>query len=599
MTRRNQEGDEQPDYRALFQHAPAALIAVDRELRVVAISDRYLATTGTQRGAVIGRNVLDVFSARLGDAGAQTIRDLEASFERVFAEGASDVMAVRRRGTAPAGAGPGEVRFWRARNAPVLGGDGRVAYVVHLAEDVTQAVESEATYRLLAEHAADVITRVALDGTYRYVSPSSASVVGWAPAELLGRDAAAYVHPEDAARVEHDHATLLAGAEKATSSFRFRHARGHYVWVETTSQAVRGADGAVAEIQTATRDITARRDVEESLRRSETLHRTLTENLPQASMFLLDRDLRILVAEGEALRQVPWFAPDMFRGRRVAELYGEVPEDVVTMALGHYSAALRGERREFELEAGGMTFAMTAIPVHAEEGSVETALVVARDVTRRKAAERQQRAVARLGQFALSDRDIAAVMEEAVAVVADTLAVEFSALLELDPDALMLRPVARVGLRDDLIPPGGFPTGGDSQSGWALRTGEALVVTDLGAESRFRPSETLLAHGASSGMTVAVKGLEHPFGTLGAYTTAARAFGPEDVDFLSSIANVVAGAIERDRELQASRSAALHDELTGLPNRTLALARLDHALDRRRRMAPRLRRSCSTSTASR
>ena len=576
-------GEGGPDFGVLFERAPAAMIAIDRRLSIVAISDRYLAATGTEREAVLGSNVLDVFSARLGAAGARTVRDLEASFARVLSAGIPDVMAVRRRGTAPAGANRGEARFWRAHNAPVLGEDGSVAYVVHLAEDVTHAVESEPTYRLLAEHAADVITRVSLDGIYRYVSPSSASVMGWDPEDLLGRDAAAFVHPDDAAAVAQAHAMLFSGSEMATSSFRFRHAAGHYRWVETTSQAVRGADGAVAEIQSATRDITARREVEETLRRSEALHRTLTENLPQASMFLLDQDLRILVAEGEAMRELPWFAPDMFRGRRVDELHGRAPEHIVTTALEHYAAALRGERREFDIETNGMTFTINATPVHAEDGSVETALVVARDVTRRKAAERQQRAVARMGQFALSDRELGAVLEEAVAVVAETLGVEISMLLELGADGAVLRPIARVGLRDELVPPEGFAHRADSQAGWALSAGEPLVVTDLAGESRFTPSDTLLAHGVSSGMTVVVGGRERPFGTLGAYTADRRTFGPEDVDFLSSIANVVAGAIERDRELQASRSAALHDELTGLPNRALALARLDHALDRRHR----------------
>jgi hypothetical protein len=39
-------------------------------------------------------------------------------------------------------------------------------------------------------------------------------------------------------------------------------------------------------------------------RRSEALHRTLTANLLDTSVFLIDHDLRVLVADGEAIRRL-------------------------------------------------------------------------------------------------------------------------------------------------------------------------------------------------------------------------------------------------------------------------------------------------------
>ena len=46
---------------------------------------------------------------------------------------------------------------------------------------------------------------------------------------------------------------------------------------------------------------------------------------------------------------------------------------------------------------------------------------------------------------------------------------------------------------------------------------------------------------------------------------------------------MLSAAVHRHREEETSRQAALHDPLTGLPNRTLALDRLAQALERRRR----------------
>ena len=75
-----------------------------------------------------------------------------------------------------------------------------------------------------------------------------------------------------------------------------------------------------------------------------------------------------------------------------------------------------------------------------------------------------------------------------------------------------------------------------------------------------------------------------------------RAFRASDVDFLQSVAHMLAGAIGRLRFEEQIRHDALHDALTGLPNRTLLLDRLAHALERaerherpRRRLLPRSR----------
>ncbi len=60
-------------------------------------------------------------------------------------------------------------------------------------------------------------------------------------------------------------------------------------------------------------------------------------------------------------------------------------------------------------------------------------------------------------------------------------------------------------------------------------------------------------------------------------------FAHDELLFLTAVARLIIVAVERDRQEQATRHAALHDPLTGLPNRTLALDRLSQALARRQR----------------
>jgi diguanylate cyclase (GGDEF)-like protein/PAS domain S-box-containing protein len=117
------------------------------------------------------------------------------------------------------------------------------------------------------------------------------------------------------------------------------------------------------------------------------LYRTLVANLPDTSMFLFDRDLRVLIAEGDAVRRLPWIDELMFRGRLIADLQGELPDEVLAASRESYRAALGGERRDFEFTSEGLTFEVTAVPVPDAAGEVQSALAVVRDVTERRRAE--------------------------------------------------------------------------------------------------------------------------------------------------------------------------------------------------------------------
>jgi diguanylate cyclase (GGDEF)-like protein len=192
---------------------------------------------------------------------------------------------------------------------------------------------------------------------------------------------------------------------------------------------------------------------------------------------------------------------------------------------------------------------------------------------------RQHAAVARLGQLALREHDLRTLIDQTVNTLADVLDVDLCAVLKLREDGEMLDIIANVGLKDG---PDALPAGTSTQAGYALSTDQPVVTEDFRSETRFN-AQSLLDIGMLSGMKSIIEGHERPFGVIGAHTTQLRRFSTDDVNFLVAIANLLSAAIERHRTEELSRHAALHDPLTGLPNRTLALDRLDLALARRRR----------------
>jgi diguanylate cyclase (GGDEF)-like protein len=251
---------------------------------------------------------------------------------------------------------------------------------------------------------------------------------------------------------------------------------------------------------------------------------------------------------------------------------------------------LDGEPGAFEFLSEGLTFAIQALPVRADDDTVESALVIARDITERTRDEQQiarrshqQAAAAELGRFALESHDLSALMERAVSTATATLGVDLGGVLELDAAERCLTLVAGVGLPAGSV--GVYRVGVDesADAGFTLRTGEPTIVEDMASESRFTAHPALQRLGVVSSVSVPIGSRDEPFGVLNVHARAARVFFDDEVGFLTAVATLVIIAVQRHRKEQLTRHAALHDPLTGLPNRALALDRLAHALARRQR----------------
>jgi diguanylate cyclase (GGDEF)-like protein/PAS domain S-box-containing protein len=211
------------------------------------------------------------------------------------------------------------------------------------------------------------------------------------------------------------------------------------------------------------------------------------------------------------------------------------------------------------------------------------------DITDQKRAEAelerrvaQQAAVARLGERALERADISVLIDQACKAATELLGVELASVAELSPDRKTLRLCAGTGW-----PPGQIGTvtiraASSTQPGYTIISGAPVVVTDWETEQRFSESR-VLELGARSGITVMIEGLDRPFGVFAVHSKLPRQYSPGDVDFVQAIANVLADALARQATEDEIRHRALHDPLTGLPNRILFLDRLEQALARLRR----------------
>jgi PAS domain S-box-containing protein len=183
----------------------------------------------------------------------------------------------------------------------------------------------------------------------------------------------------------------------------------------------------------------------------------------------------------------------------------------------------------------------------------------------------QQAAIAQIGQLALGERSLDALLDDACALVASILGTEFVSVAQLAADGTQARIVAGVGWPPGIVGELVLGAGDQSQAGFTLAAGEPVVVGDYATETRFQVVESLVEAGVRSGMSVRIGDEQAPYGTLSVFTARSLRFTRDDANFLRAVANILAAAVERlkiETALRASRDqlaaivSSIHEGIT-------------------------------------
>jgi PAS domain S-box-containing protein len=122
-------------------------------------------------------------------------------------------------------------------------------------------------------------------------------------------------------------------------------------------------------------------------KQAEELLRALIENLPGGAVFVVDRDLCYLLAEGEAL-SAAGFKPEDLVGQTIFEV---LPPELAATYEVFYRKALAGESFEYEHNAHDRTYISQGTPLRSPNGEVYAVLALSYDISDRKLAEAQER----------------------------------------------------------------------------------------------------------------------------------------------------------------------------------------------------------------
>ncbi|HEX2832215.1 MAG TPA: PAS domain S-box protein [Thermoanaerobaculia bacterium] len=516
-------------YRRVFEKAPLGIGITTYEGRFVSVNERLAEIFGTTREVVIGRRFQDF---QHPDDDPPPLKGARTQFE---------CRAVRIDAS---------VVWTSITLSPIASDAGELEQIVWLIEDITARKEAQERLVLqahLLDSVEQAVVATDLSGRVIYWNRYAETLYGWSAQEVLGRMLLELGSFLRVGNVMNDVAEALKRGDSWTGEMIHYRRDGTAFPVSVMNAPLFDDGGRLAGSVAVAQDITERRRGEEALRSS-----------------------REQLAAAQAIAHVGSYEYDLATGRRtwsdeLFRIYGMEPQKEIDLAVADRllhpdDVELVRKRRQGVLETlddfdGDHRIVLPSGDVrtlhgrgHAirdANGKPVKVVGVLQDVTEARTAERelrmraqQQGAIAELSKVALRSVD-RKTLALACELVGTRLGIEHALLFERDGDRLH----HAAGACDDP----------DAAALLAAAAREAAVDP---RQTRMLTEHSALApFGIRSGILVPIASASSTFGVLSAFSREANRFAQADVQFVESLANILAEALERERgrhELVAS-----------------------------------------------
>jgi diguanylate cyclase (GGDEF)-like protein/PAS domain S-box-containing protein len=492
---------------------------------------------------------------------------------------------------------------------------GRPLYWHGLLVDVTEQKlaeaalqEAEARYRALVEQMPGAV--VATDARpvhlptgeiaypVVYVSPQFEVLTGYSPEEyqrwpvLWQRS----IHPDDREQVTAVSLETDETGEPFYAEYRFRRRDGRWIWLQERAYLVRDAHGDPLYWHCLMVDVSEQKRAEAALHEAEQRYRALVEQLPAAVVVTAARP--VSSPDGEL------HYPVVYASARIADVTGFTAQEFLAtptlwcqrvhpldqervwreiLRADETGEPFHAEYRFLRKDGRWAWLGHRALLVRDAQGEPQYRHALLTDITEGKRAE-----ALLSGQVAILERvaqqaPLSEVLEQVCQLVEAQLPGLLASVLLVDNERRLYHGAAPSLPLDYIEAIEGLPIGPDRGScGTAAYRREPVVVTDIATDPLWEAyRDVALAHELRACWSVPVFGSSgEVLATFALYARETR--GPDEREQrLVELATYLVGlAIERWREQEQLRYRAGHDPLTGLPNRTRFLDRLEHALAR-------------------
>ncbi|MEG5000472.1 PAS domain S-box protein [Microcoleus sp. B4-D4] len=229
----------------------------------------------------------------------------------------------------------------------------------------------------------DMLCVIGFDGYFKRINPAAEKILGYSPAEMVGKLFIEFVHPDDRQATIKEAESIAAGNSSVGFENRWLCQNGSYKWIAWTVSPV-----CEEELMYGVgRDVTDRKQAQESLQHSNSILRSVIESTPDL-IFVKDLEGRYAIANS-AVAQFSGKPIEAIIGKDDSALFpGEIPAQVIE---GDRRVTATGECFTYEedIPQNGVvrTFLTAKYPWRDSQENIVGVVAICRDISDRKEIE--------------------------------------------------------------------------------------------------------------------------------------------------------------------------------------------------------------------